>query len=314
MGRKKKKTVKPWCWYCNREFDDDKVLTFHQKAKHFKCHICHKKLFSAPGLAIHCSQVHKETVSHVPNATIGRDNIEVEIFGMEGIPEADRIAHELRKTGRATNVDGQDSKRPRLMMMAMGAPAPGMMYPVMAGMGPPGMMPMMPRMLPPPGPLMPQPLGQQPLLNNIPPRPLFPGGAPPPSEPPAQGPGDLPKPTFPAYQNAPEQPPMGLPEGPPRQAEKVLPVGAGCKLMHPEDDLSLEEVRSELPQYKTGQTGSAPPRLPLPNSAAPPFMGGGGPPIIRPGMAPMMGPPGTIRPGFAPPLILPSAVGGQGGW
>lgn len=43
--------------YCNREFDDDKVLVFHQKAKHFKCHICHKKLFSAPGLAIHCSQV-----------------------------------------------------------------------------------------------------------------------------------------------------------------------------------------------------------------------------------------------------------------
>ena len=45
--------------YCNREFDDDKVLTFHQKAKHFKCHICHKKLFSAPGLAIHCSQVNQ---------------------------------------------------------------------------------------------------------------------------------------------------------------------------------------------------------------------------------------------------------------
>ena len=107
------------CRYCNREFDDDKVLTFHQKAKHFKCHICHKKLFSAPGLAIHCSQVeekdtkfqikhtkthhfsqvHKETVSQVPNAVPGRNNIEVEIFGMEGIPEADRIAHELHKTG-----------------------------------------------------------------------------------------------------------------------------------------------------------------------------------------------------------------------
>ena len=43
--------------YCNREFDDEKVLVFHQKAKHFKCHICHKKLYTAPGLAIHCSQV-----------------------------------------------------------------------------------------------------------------------------------------------------------------------------------------------------------------------------------------------------------------
>ena len=39
-------------------------------------------------------------MSHVPNAVAGRDNIEVEIFGMEGIPEADRIAHELKKVGK----------------------------------------------------------------------------------------------------------------------------------------------------------------------------------------------------------------------
>lgn len=45
-------------------------------------------------------QVHKETVSHVPNAVAGRDNIEVEIFGMEGIPEADKIAHDLQKIGK----------------------------------------------------------------------------------------------------------------------------------------------------------------------------------------------------------------------
>lgn len=30
--------------YCNREFDDEKILVQHQKAKHFKCHICHKKV------------------------------------------------------------------------------------------------------------------------------------------------------------------------------------------------------------------------------------------------------------------------------
>lgn len=89
--------------YCNREFDDDKVLIYHQKAKHFKCHICHKKLYTAPGLAIHCSQVHKETVNNVPNAIPGRDNIEIEIFGMEGIPESDRIAHERDKAGELLN-------------------------------------------------------------------------------------------------------------------------------------------------------------------------------------------------------------------
>ena len=39
----------------------------------------------------------------MPNAISGRDNVEVEIFGMEGIPEADRIAHELQKTGKLPN-------------------------------------------------------------------------------------------------------------------------------------------------------------------------------------------------------------------
>ena len=57
MGRKKKRVMKPWCWYCNRQFEDEKILIHHQKAKHFKCHVCNKKLFTGPGLAVHCLQV-----------------------------------------------------------------------------------------------------------------------------------------------------------------------------------------------------------------------------------------------------------------
>lgn len=39
MGRKKRGTIKKvvFCYYCDREFDDEKVLIQHQKAKHFKC-------------------------------------------------------------------------------------------------------------------------------------------------------------------------------------------------------------------------------------------------------------------------------------
>jgi len=51
--------------YCNRDFDDEKILIQHQKAKHFKCHICHKKLYTGPGLAIHCMQVHKYVIGIV---------------------------------------------------------------------------------------------------------------------------------------------------------------------------------------------------------------------------------------------------------
>jgi len=87
MGKKKKKEQKPYCWYCTREFDDEKILVQHQKAKHFKCHICHKKLTTAGGMVIHVFQVHKENITKVPNAKPGRDNIGFEIFGMQGIPD-----------------------------------------------------------------------------------------------------------------------------------------------------------------------------------------------------------------------------------
>nr|GMC84238.1 protein SUPPRESSOR OF FRI 4 isoform X1 [Ipomoea batatas]GMD37369.1 protein SUPPRESSOR OF FRI 4 isoform X1 [Ipomoea batatas]GME06834.1 protein SUPPRESSOR OF FRI 4 isoform X1 [Ipomoea batatas] len=64
MGKKKKRASdKVWCYYCDREFDDEKILVQHQKAKHFKCHVCQKKLSTAGGMAIHVLQVHKETVT-----------------------------------------------------------------------------------------------------------------------------------------------------------------------------------------------------------------------------------------------------------
>ncbi|XP_061589080.1 BUB3-interacting and GLEBS motif-containing protein ZNF207b [Cololabis saira] len=108
MGRKKKKQMKPWCWYCNRDFDDEKILIQHQKAKHFKCHICHKKLYTGPGLAIHCMQVHKETIDSVPNAIPGRTDIELEIYGMEGIPEKDM--QERRRTLEQKSQESQKRK------------------------------------------------------------------------------------------------------------------------------------------------------------------------------------------------------------
>lgn len=39
------------------------------------------------GLSVHMNQVHKETLSLVENALPNRQGLEVEIFGMEGIPE-----------------------------------------------------------------------------------------------------------------------------------------------------------------------------------------------------------------------------------
>lgn len=44
-----------------------KVLMQHQKAKHFKCGMCPRRLNTAGGLAVHIQQVHKlEPDKYVP--------------------------------------------------------------------------------------------------------------------------------------------------------------------------------------------------------------------------------------------------------
>uniref|UniRef100_A0A914GSV7 C2H2-type domain-containing protein n=1 Tax=Globodera rostochiensis TaxID=31243 RepID=A0A914GSV7_GLORO len=122
MGRKKKKPQKPWCWYCNREFEDEKILIQHQKAKHFKCHICNKKLFTGPGLAIHCMQVHKESIDKIPGALPGRDNVNIEVYGMEGLPPESTRGY---VDDEATDVPPSKIPRPA----GPGIPLPGMMPP-----------------------------------------------------------------------------------------------------------------------------------------------------------------------------------------
>lgn len=109
MGRKKKKPVKPWCWYCNREFDDDKILIQHQRAKHFKCPFCHKKLYSGPGLTVHCIQVHKETLDKIPEALPNKNSVDIDIYGMQGIPEDDIREHERLKRGEDVSSKPPDS-------------------------------------------------------------------------------------------------------------------------------------------------------------------------------------------------------------
>ena len=68
MGKRRqraKKAKKPviFCYFCDREFQDLKVLVDHQKAKHFRCHVCNKRMNSTFGLHAHCANVHKEQIS-----------------------------------------------------------------------------------------------------------------------------------------------------------------------------------------------------------------------------------------------------------
>lgn len=192
MAKKKKKVKedKPWCWYCDREFDEEKILIQHQKAKHFKCNTCNRKLNTASGMVIHGMQVHKERITAVPDAIPGRETVDIEIFGMEGIPEEDVLAKAVER-GLA---DGSGAKRartdepaaqPQAQAYLMGQVPPfGMMQPPM-GMGMqgfPGGMP--PNMMgfPPPGfPMGPPPgfHGQPGMYGQGPPPGFNPNGPPP---------------------------------------------------------------------------------------------------------------------------------------
>ena len=57
MGKKKRGhpdieevLARPWCYYCERDFDDLKILISHQKAKHYKCDRCGRRLNTAGGV------------------------------------------------------------------------------------------------------------------------------------------------------------------------------------------------------------------------------------------------------------------------
>lgn len=115
---------RPWCFYCERDFDDQKVLASHQKAKHFRCKNCNRRLNTIGGrllsrspqlcaaneftigLAVHLSQVHKENLDAVEDALPNRNNIQLEIFGMEGVPQDIIDQHRQRIIREYTELHG----------------------------------------------------------------------------------------------------------------------------------------------------------------------------------------------------------------
>ncbi|CDZ96259.1 zinc finger protein 207 [Phaffia rhodozyma] len=114
MGKRKSKSKqlvqKPVCYYCEREFEDEKVLMQHQKAKHFKCRLCPRKLNTAGGLAVHIQQVHKLEPEKLDNCLPGRDGYDVEIFGMEGFP-ADALKEYRQRKAEEAGINPQAAEK-----------------------------------------------------------------------------------------------------------------------------------------------------------------------------------------------------------
>ncbi|KAI8097651.1 uncharacterized protein BX664DRAFT_326926, partial [Halteromyces radiatus] len=109
MGKRKRtKELRPWCWYCERDFESLSVLIEHQKAKHFKCSQCRRTWYSIRKLIVHAMSQHDMNIISVANALPHRTNqIHLEIIGMDGIPEDDLYAHEKQVLGTP------ESKKPK---------------------------------------------------------------------------------------------------------------------------------------------------------------------------------------------------------
>ena len=61
MGRKKRALnyVKPFCYYCDKVYNNEITLHQHQKSIHFTCPICNKKFPTSHNLVSHHQREHK---------------------------------------------------------------------------------------------------------------------------------------------------------------------------------------------------------------------------------------------------------------
>ena len=216
------------------------VLMQHQKAKHFKCNMCPRRLNTAGGLAVHIQQVHKlepekyvftpsplsvssnptSSLPRIDNALPGRDGYEVEIFGMEGIPAPDVADYKRRKEIElglsAGSISQPQAKRPKIENRAlteeelkaqleahkalMGGGDTSTTAPTPADSSTGGVYGAPPQAYAAPPAAAPMPPPLGMVPGMMPPGPFFPGGPPPPGVLPGQ-------PPFPPF------PGMGFPPG-----------------------------------------------------------------------------------------------------
>ena len=79
--------MKPFCYYCDKEFKNEAILLKHLKNRHFGCRDCRKKFSTAQSLQNHLLTRHRKTLDKVYNAKKGRESILLKIYIMDGIPE-----------------------------------------------------------------------------------------------------------------------------------------------------------------------------------------------------------------------------------
>ena len=234
-------------------------------------------------------QVHKETIDRIPNALPNRNSVDIEIYGMEGIPENDIREHEKSRgsdyvppPAPSASTAAFKSLLPTTVPLLAPAPLLPPVLPTTVGGLPMAPFPVLPAYPPPPAtiplpafpppPLGPPP-GQPPVAfqMSLPRKPLFPAAA---SALLQQPPPPLPQTSVASAQPVPSSQPQTAPVLPPEApspvavsagaatasdsvvtptaagAPLVPPASGSSRIVHPDEDLSLEELRARLPRYQ----------------------------------------------------------------
>merc|ERR1719169_313120 len=103
--------LKPFCYYCDREFDTVKTLIQHQRTKHLACSECGLKFDTVTGLRVHMLNAYKKGLKEVTGAIPGRENPDIVVHGMEGIPKS--IIEEKTKKAQAERAEKEKADKAR---------------------------------------------------------------------------------------------------------------------------------------------------------------------------------------------------------
>jgi len=284
-------------------------------------------------MVVHCLQVHKDTVKSVPNSVKGRDTVDLEIYGMEGVP-MEAMEEHRRNAGQGIytlgNLDDEDiaddEVDPKRQRFDEGQPAPPPPFPPPPGFppfAPPppfgkppdhkgGFYPPFPDGQPPPPPLphpgvRPPPPQAQPVLPAPPSisiqPPLLPDPAPPPT-PPAPHPTN----STPPYQSSAS--PAPLPETlPPPPAPASYPLDPETpefsghrepRVPPPSIPFPLNAPTKATASPQAGSSVVPPPGVPLPPRLPPPIFK-----LPPRGVLPPSTPPAANDQNTQPPPIAP---------
>lgn len=242
-------------------------------------------------------QVHKEMIDKIPNALPNRNSVDIEIYGMQGIPEEDVREHEKsRGNDSGSYIPPPSAHKPLGTTTALLAGGGGLLpssipsgpqipYPGMPLL-PPGLPPGLPSGLPPLPPGAPPPgmVGHFPppaISINLPRKPLFPSASAisaSQSAIPVPNPGHLAAATpilsapasisRPSSSSIPPPTTSSASAAPSISSSSSATISTGnpmSRIIHPGQDISLEELRAQQPKYqmiKPEPTGPLPGHLP----------------------------------------------------